>query len=178
MPRPSLPLVTRPLIRPAAAVCGVLALAGCGAFDRSAPDEFAVTTRAPLVIPNDFSLPAPRPGVERPQEQPPRLQAEATLVPEFALTGGGGEDSPGQQALVKAAGRPAPRDIRQLVDREAAGDTGGGVGSTLLFWRSSSPPGLVIDPVKEAARLRARGVSTGTAAPPPPKSTSLPDQRS
>jgi DUF3035 family protein len=169
-------------LRLAPALCALAGLSGCGAFEQSAPDEFAVTTRSPLVIPNDFSLPPPRPGIERPQEQPPRLQAAATLVPEFALTGGSGADSPGQQALLKTAGPPAPRGIRARVDREAAKDTGGGLGSALLFWQSARPPGVVIDPVKEAARLRARGVSTspGSAVPtvPPATSTSLPEPRS
>ena len=157
----------------AAAVASALLapLAGCGAFDRSVPDEFAVTTRAPLVIPNDFSLPPPRPGAERAQEQPPRLQAEAALVPEVALSGASGPDSPGQQALLRAAGRAAPANIRQLIDREAKGGTGTGIADTLLFWNAPAPPGAALDPQHEAARLRQRGaapaVPAGGSAPAP-----------
>jgi hypothetical protein len=152
----------------AAALLGVLSLGGCGVFDRNTPDEFAVTTRAPLVVPNEFSLPPPRPGVERAQEQPPRLQAQAALVPELALTSETGPDSPGQQALLKAAGRPAPANIRQRVEQEAKHDTGGGVTDSLMFWKPTPPPGTALDPRQEAARLRQRAAQSGQAAPPAP----------
>ena len=72
-----------------------LALAGCGNNDlsrtfgmtRDAPDEFQVTTRAPLSMPPDFMLRPPRPGAPRPQEMSPRQEAEATLAPQAALAG-------------------------------------------------------------------------------------------
>lgn len=160
----------------AALLVGTVALAGCGAFERNQPDEFAVTTRAPLVIPNDFSLPPPRPGVERAQEMSPRLQAQAALVPELALQNdsGPGSPSPGQQALLKATGRPAPPNIRQLVDRESARDAANGIADAILFWKGTPPPGTALDPAKEAARLRQQatqakqGVSAPAAAPPGP----------
>ena len=52
-----------------------LLLSGCGGDDisrsfglqRDAPDEFQVSTRAPLSMPPDFTLRAPRPGAARPQ---------------------------------------------------------------------------------------------------------------
>jgi hypothetical protein len=140
----------------AALLVGALALAGCGAEDRNTPDEFSVTTRAPLIIPNDFSLPPPRPGAERAQDIPPRLQAQAALVPELALQNESSSDppSPGEQALLKATGRPAPPNIRQLVDRQAARDAEAGIADAILFWRGSSSPGTALDPAKEAARLR------------------------
>ena len=52
---------------------GVL-LSGCTDFKRelglspTAPDEFAVESRAPLTIPPDFDLRPPQPGAPRPQE--------------------------------------------------------------------------------------------------------------
>ena len=53
------------------------ALAGCGGdtarslgFTRDPPDEFQVTTRAPLSVPPRMvDLPVPTPGAPRPQEQ-------------------------------------------------------------------------------------------------------------
>ena len=51
-----------------------LLLSGCGSFKRdiglepTAPDEFAVESRAPLTIPPDFNLRPPQPGAPRPQE--------------------------------------------------------------------------------------------------------------
>jgi len=123
---------------------------------RDAPDEFQVTTRAPLSMPPDFTLRPPRPGAVRPQEMTQRQQAEAALVPDTVL--GGRPDAavtPGQQALVAAAGRPAPADIRARVDNEAALDTPSRpLTDRLLFWQSPPPPGTQVDPQKESARLR------------------------
>src|SRR5213080_4115971 len=100
-----------------AALAGALALAACSGDEltrtfgltRDPPDEFQVTTRAPLSMPPDFSLRPPRPGASRPQELSQRQQAEAALVPD-TVSAGDARAAPtrGQQALVQAAGRPAP----------------------------------------------------------------------
>ena len=124
---------------------------------RDAPDEFVVTTRAPLSVPPDFSLRPPQPGAPRPQEMTPTRGAEAALVPQTALApaGGGGADSPGQEALVAAAGPQPPADIRELVDAEAAKEAANhSLTDSLMFWRSPGPPGTVVDAPKEAQRLR------------------------
>ena len=72
----------------------LLLLVGCGentarslGFIRDAPDEFRVTTRAPLSMPPDMAggLPPPRPGAVRPMERSARDEAEAVLVPSLAL---------------------------------------------------------------------------------------------
>ena len=69
-----------------------LTITGCGdsitrtiGLVRDAPDEFTVTTRAPLAMPPSFDLPPPTPGLPRPQETPERIQAEEALVPQTAL---------------------------------------------------------------------------------------------
>ena len=67
----------------AAMVAGtcVLALAGCkssssaGVFSRARPNEFEVTRAAPLVVPPDFALLPPKPGVPRPQDADSSAQA-------------------------------------------------------------------------------------------------------
>jgi len=148
----------------AGAVLGVAALlAGCGndnlartfGLVHDAPDEFTVTARAPLSMPPDFSLRPPRPGAPRPQERSERTQAEQALVPQQALGVVAGADSPGQDALVSEAGPAAPKDIRAQVDQDAQLDQPGhGFTDKLLFWRSPPPPGIVVDPTKEAQRLR------------------------
>ena len=124
-------------------------------FIHDAPDEFTVTTRAPLAMPTNFNLPPPRPGAIRPQEQSERAKAELALVPQMALGGQPAANSPGQQALVQAAGPPVPAAIRSEVDQEAAHDQPRqGIGDRLLFWRKPQQPGIVVDPQKEAQRLR------------------------
>ena len=122
---------------------------------RDAPDEFQVTTRAPLSMPPDFSLRAPRPGASRPQELTQQQAAEAALVPDSVLNTGRAPNTAGQQALVAAAGRPAPADIRNQVDSEAALDTPSrSFADRLMFWQAAPPPGTAVDPARESARLR------------------------
>jgi hypothetical protein len=141
---------------------------------RDAPDEFQVTTRAPLSMPPDFTLRPPQPGVTRPQEQSQRRQAEATLSPQVELgddplgnpppagNGRGGANAnaangltTGQRALVDAAGPSAPADIRRKLGAEASlDDRGPSFTDRLLFWRPTPQPGVVVDPQREAQRLR------------------------
>jgi hypothetical protein len=142
----------------------VLALASCGNSDslsrtfgltRDAPDEFMVTTRAPLSMPPDFSLRPPRPGAPRPMEQSEERQAEEALAPQTAL-GVPQTDSAGQEALVQAAGPPATDRVRRQIDADARMENAdSGFVDKLLFWRTPPPPkGIVVDPQKEAQRLR------------------------
>ena len=124
-------------------------------FIHDAPDEFTVTTRAPLAMPTNFNLPPPVPGATRPQEQSERTKAELALVPQMALGGQTAGDSPGQDALVQAAGPPVPSGIRTEVDQEAAKEQPKqSVADHLIFWRKPPPPGIVVDPQKETKRLR------------------------
>ena len=139
------------------------ALAACNGNDlghtfgflRDAPDEFTVTTRAPLAMPPSYAPPPPIPGAIRPQEQSERAQAEQALVPQIALGAQAAGTSPGQQALLQEAGPPAAPNIRNKVDQEATLEhPSKGFVNTLMFWRKPPPPGIVVDPQKEAQRLR------------------------
>ncbi len=146
------------------ALACVLALPACGGdeltrtfgLSRDAPDEFQVTTRAPLSMPPNLALRPPSPGATRPQEMTQRQQAEATLVPDAVLaTQPGAGLTPGQQALVSAAGPAAPANIRDRVDNEAALDTPSrSLTDRLLFWQPAPLPGTQVDPVRENQRLR------------------------
>ena len=162
-----------------------LLLVGCGentartlGFIRDAPDEFRVTTRAPLSMPPDMSggLPPPRPGAVRPMERSAREEAEAVLVPSLALrdprqqpraTGG----SVGEVALLQAAGPSAPRDIRRQVDDESQrlDRPPRDLADRLIFWRDTPAPGIAVDPERERQRIRenaALGIE-GTAGDTP-----------
>lgn len=134
---------------------------------RDAPDEFRVTTRAPLSMPPEFTLRPPRPGASRPQELTERMQAEQVLVPQLALEGAANtRPSAGQEALLAASGPSAPTDIRTQVDQDAQLDTGNrGFTEQLLFWRTPEPQGIAVDPEREAKRLRENAaLGQGTAA--------------
>jgi hypothetical protein len=158
-----MPLAIRHCTTVLALAAGSAMLAGCSGdeisrtfgFVRDAPDEFTVTTRAPLAMPTSFTLPPPHPGAIRPQEQSERTQAELALVPQMALGGPDVGSSPGQAALVQAAGPPADPAIRGEVDQDTSlNRPQQSLGDKLMFWRKPPPPGIVVDPEKEAQRLR------------------------
>jgi hypothetical protein len=161
--------------RPTAAcllIVTTVALAGCGdsglsrtfGLVRDAPNEFTVTTQAPLSMPPDFTLRPPEPGAPRPMEQSEARQAEEALAPQTALATPQNGLSSGQQALVQQAGPPVANGIRQRINQEAqasqaANDT---FVDKLLFWRRPQPAGIVVDPQKEAQRLR-QNAALGTS---------------
>ena len=69
-----------------AALGAALALPACGGGgpfgSRDAPDEFAVTRNAPLVVPPDYALEPPRPGAPRTIESEAQAQAMEALFGE------------------------------------------------------------------------------------------------
>ena len=85
------------------ACLSLLALPGCSdvrmllGMDRVGPDEFAVESRAPLLIPPDFNLRPPQPGATRPNEVTAAERARRVID-----SAGPGE--PGKQATFALAG--------------------------------------------------------------------------
>jgi hypothetical protein len=109
--------------RALACLVGAALLSGCTELKRSIgmeqsmPDEFAVESRAPLLIPPDFDLRPPTPGAPRPQEKTAEQQARQVMeqagpgepgkqAPDFRLRrsadalGPGGSQSPDPTAAV------------------------------------------------------------------------------
>ena len=147
---------------------------------RDAPDEFTVTTRAPLSMPPDYALRPPQPGASRPQEMTSRQAAEAALAPQTILQGTAGPASAGQQALVAQAGPAAPADIRSRLDADGQLDHAPvSFTNRLMFWKSAPPLGTEVDASRESQRLRqnaALGQRSGTGDTPiiqPPKNQGL-----
>ena len=116
---------------------------------RTSPDEFTVTTRAPLSMPPDASLQTPSPGADRPQEQSAQTQALETLAPNVALQGAGGSTSAGQQALVADAGQASA----QAPTGGALDHPGQGFVNELMFWNGGKA-GEVVDAGAERQRLQ------------------------
>lgn len=144
-----------------------IGLGGCASLDellkeeKSSPDEFAVFSEPPLSMPPDYGLRPPRPGAARPQKSTPRFQAKRAM-----LRAGRGNpilrpaprgSSQGLQVLLRETGAlDANPDIRALVNKEsslvATGDKK--LTDRLLFWRGGAKDEPVIDPAKEAERIR------------------------
>lgn len=157
------------------ALVGSLALAGCDTtrdalgITKKTPDEFAVVTKAPLVLPPEFGLRPPEPGAPRPQEVPARDRAAAAFG--GASTDAAGQATPlgrrtapnagprsaGEQALLnQARASNVDPDIRRKVNDEFTqlAERDSSFVDRLMFWQSPAEPGLALDPAKESQRLR------------------------
>lgn len=153
---------------PVAALVGLaLALGACSdtrralGWEKAAPDEFRVVSRAPLSLPPDYALRPPQPGASRPQEASTQIAARQAV-----LSSGGGptpvafgndSQSEGERALLaKAGGRQVDSRIRETVDRESVqvAEAERRFVDRLIFWRSAEDPGVVVDAAREAQRIR------------------------
>lgn len=123
-----------------ALAAGAMALAtsGCGigkalGGGKNAPDEFAIATKAPLVVPPDYALRPPRPGESRPQELSPSERAQQILLGDASAA----PPTQGEQALLQKAGAfTADPNIRNLLNAEngGRGDKDRSLANQILFW--------------------------------------------
>ena len=153
----------------ATALIAATGLAGCVStrnalgLTKVTPDEFRVVTKAPLVVPPDFALRPPAPGMPRPQELQPESAARTALL--GAREGEARDD--GEKLLVaKAGGDKADPLIRYVVDDEF-GDVAHkekSFADRVMFWRADkaaaaaplaagSDTSAPIDAAAEAARI-------------------------
>ena len=116
------------------AALSLVPLAGCDTLRRDAgltkqaPDEFAVVTKAPLIIPPNFNLQPPAPGAPPLNQQQPTDAAQAALFEtndaQLAAQSFKGSYSPGERMLLAGAGAqnsdPAIRAELDADDRAAA----------------------------------------------------------
>lgn len=128
-------------------------------LNKTQPDEFAVVTRAPLVLPPEPTLRPPRPGAPRPQEYQPSEQAQVALFDDVKTRASdqGGGLSPAEIALLHQAGTErADPNIRLLLRQESSAyaSRDSGFVDRLMFWREVPPDEQVVDATKEAQRLR------------------------
>jgi len=164
----------RSILRLGAIGLAATALAACeGIKDqlglgKKAPDEFSVVTKAPLVMPPDFTLRPPRPGAEPTQEaQPRQLAREALVGGRPSVIADRNLSSPGESALLRKAGATdADASIRDIINRETTQlvSKDKSFADALIFWRKPEPPGSVIDAEKEQARLRENAAIGKTPA--------------
>lgn len=174
------------LLRTAVLVVGIaVALTGCdtlrdaAGMGKSSPDEFAVLTKAPLVIPPDYNLQPPRPGVAPTNQVGPTAAAETALFGSNAA----GEDTSANtspiEKLVLADAKVASADprIRQHLASDhkkmmGADDT---FTNDILFWQKpKTNAGAQLNADREARRLdKQKAGQTAAGRPsqpaPPPK---------
>lgn len=140
-------------------------------MEKVVPDEFDVTTNAPLAIPPDYTLRPPKPGSAPTQQLSPTAQAQETVFragdTKLDTLPPDKSRSAGESVLLNDAGaNNAPKDIRQLVknDNQTAYSSST-LTQRLLFWRSEpANPDQAVDPTAEAERLREFGANGASGA--------------
>ncbi|HEY0106247.1 MAG TPA: DUF3035 domain-containing protein, partial [Rhizomicrobium sp.] len=156
---------SRPLFVLALLVGASVLASGCTAIRQAAgtakdtPDEFAVVTKAPLVIPPDFNLHPPVPGAEPANQVEPTQAAENALFAADTATVAStlpGTMSPGERYFLAAAAvqnsDPAIRLhlIGDVKNMRAADDS---FTNDLLFWKGPTVvPAAPVDADAEARR--------------------------
>ncbi len=167
-----------------------IALSGCdtlrsaAGMDKSAPDEFAVTTKAPLVIPPDYNLLPPRPGAVPTNQVEPTDAAEgalfgndpATIAAQLPSTYSDSE----KMLLANAKVQNIDPQIHQNLASDYKNMVGADDGFTkdILFWQKpKDESNAPLDADKEAKALGDKragqdGKPAAAAAPPPPKEDS------
>jgi Protein of unknown function (DUF3035) len=140
---------------------------------KRSPDEFAVVSRAPLILPPDYGLRPPRPGESRPGVDTPGERARASLVGPQPAAGADQEvlaaafdeasptESAGEQALVaQLSSGPTDPDIRRKIAEENVqlAQVEQELFTRLLMWRDPQALGTTIDPAAESQRLRANRI--------------------
>ncbi|WP_293900501.1 DUF3035 domain-containing protein [Phenylobacterium sp.] len=124
----------------ATAMVAAAGLAGCQSTSKAlgmskvTPDEFRVVTKAPLVVPPDYSLRPPAPGEPRPQELQPESAARNALLGQREAE----QRSDGEKMLVaKAGAEKADPLVRYVVDDEF-GDVAhkeASFADKVMFWK-------------------------------------------
>ena len=150
----------------------VMALSSCEGLKeqiglvKSAPDEFKVMTKAPLILPPDFTLRPPQPGASGPLEVQVRERARRVLLRtgRSSLGGAAAQEAADKVSrsraenvfLRNAQADKADPQIRNIIRREtlALAEKDSTFTRRLMFWREDEEDGSLVDAGKEAERLR------------------------
>ncbi len=182
---------SKQILRLAILAAGAVSLMGCQAFrdasglGKEQPDEFAVVTKAPLIMPPDYNLRPPRDGAPPVNQVAPTDSAQAALFdstdPAAAAKAMPGDYSQAEKLLLAQANAANPDpSIRQEVASdgramEPANDT---FAEQVLFWQGPATTG-------HGRRCRRRSAPQGCAdtggrpgrAQPAPKKSLRPTPR-
>ena len=132
---------------------------------KEGPDEFAVYPRPPLTLPPQFGLKPPLPGRKRPQEISTRDRTTQALndntKPQRKVNQKNisinSELSQGERSILELTDSVnADPTIRQKVETETRimAVESKTVTDKIAFWRKKEAFGTILDPTKEAKRIR------------------------
>ncbi|HEY1837037.1 MAG: DUF3035 domain-containing protein [Rhizomicrobium sp.] len=152
-----------------------LSLAGCEAIrnaagiSKEAPDEFAVVTKAPLVVPPDYNLRPPRPGAAPTNQASPTGAAQAALFSDdpnaIQQSLGTGYSDEEKAILASSGGAIADHSIRQEIASDAKSMEGADqsfTDSILFGGGSTADAGRAVNADAEKQRIDAAKASGQT----------------
>ena len=155
---------------------GTAMLAGCDTLrsatgnDKEPPDEFAVLTKAPLIIPPDYNLHPPKPGAAPLNQSEPTDTAQQSLFGADTATVARampGNMSDGEKMLLASAGaQNADRSIRQDLaadHNKALQSVSDDFTNAVLFWQKPKDEGLNADAeLEKSASAKPGGTKSTT----------------
>jgi len=167
----------RTMLQAAALTAAAFSLVACDSIRDAAgitkrpPDEFAVVTKAPLIIPPDFNLHPPKPGAAPLNQTSPTQTAQAALYgddPNTIAASITGNYSQAEKLLLANTGAAAADDsIRRTIaaDNANSEDTDQSLTDKLLFGSGPDTSGNVpVNADDEKSRIDAQ--KTGTTTTP------------
>lgn len=128
----------------------------------TAPNEFNILTKAPLVVPPEYNLLPPRIGESSAENNYSQAAARQALIGDVDST----EPTRGEIVLMTKAGvGQANQEVRLEIDGENSVERKtDGFSSRILFWKDGAvqlPDGSPLDPEVEAKRLESIKKATG-----------------
>jgi len=143
------------------------------------PDEFTVLTKAPLIIPPDYNLRPPQPGVASRNEVDADDQARTALFPVNSANAAaalGGAYSDGEKLLLtKTNALSIDPNIRRSVTSDVGQEDQGPAFAQRVLYQGTGAPPPAPAPRPNAAAPAAPAAKAplleGTGAPPPPLAT-------
>ena len=137
------------------------------------PDEFTVLTKAPLIIPPDYNLRPPQPGVASRNEIDVDDQARAALFPQNAAAAAaslGTAYSDGEKLLLtKTNALAVDPNIRRSIGSDVGQeDQGPGFAQRVLFQGAGAAPAAAPNAAAPAAAAPAAAAPAPTATAPMP----------
>ncbi len=156
----------------AALLMGCQSVRDAAGLGKQGPDEFAVVTKQPLVIPPEYNLRPPRDGAPPTNQVQPTDSAQSALFdtdPAAAAKLVQGDFSQAEKLLLAQANAANPDpSIRQEVasDGRAMEPADDSFTQQVLFWQDKPVPGTNVDAETEDKRIQAQKASGKPAAPP------------
>lgn len=149
-----------------ASLCGCSSIRSLAGMNKMPPDEFAVLTNAPLVIPPDFGLMPPKSGAAPANQSDPTGVASRSLYGSELGAGRGTVSASEEYLIAKAGADKTDPNIREEIaaDNTALLAADDSFADSLMFWQEKKPdPGKAVDADAEAKRLADKKDSDASA---------------